>query len=119
MRQLNPESLKTKNKDGRLPIHCAVIGNATLNIIKLLYHQYPDSLGIADHKGFTPLHFAAQDDRDHLITFLVEMYPGAKNMQTVDGNLYTPLTLAQERQNERAVRLLHPGVSNLRDESFL
>jgi ankyrin repeat protein len=119
LRQLNPESLKTKNKDGRLPIHCAVIGNATLNIIKLFYHRYPDSLGITDHEGFTPLHFAAQNDREHLITFLVEMYPGAKNMQTVDGNLYTPLTLAQQRQNERAVRLLHPGVSNLRDESLL
>ena len=55
-----PEAVRTKNKDGDLPLHLAIKARKTKDIVQLLLDAYPDAMRVLDGDGNTCLHLLAQ-----------------------------------------------------------
>ena len=92
-----------------MPIHCLILGDADLEIIKRFYNKFPGSLKAVDNDGLTPLHYAAKFERDKLILFMVEKYPNALNVQTKDAK-HSPLDLAQKFNKLKAIQILYNSI---------
>jgi ankyrin repeat protein len=106
----NPEALKTRDRNGRLPLHLAVIHRAELPVVRALVDMYPDALRepVDDKTGHLPLHCALlngytgihegvlidveRHSRPDVTAFLVRRYPAAVRVRTPNGHL--PLHLA-------------------------
>jgi len=74
---------------GRLPIHCAVQANAKLEIVQLLYTLNPNGVKTKRYDGFLCVHIAARHTRNHLIPFLLYVYPQSVDIvSSIDFNFH-------------------------------
>lgn len=53
-------SMKTTDDGGRYPIHLAVASGCHPSVIRFLIQTNPQAVGLQDHSGKTPLHYAAE-----------------------------------------------------------
>ena len=67
-----------------------------------------------DHRKRTPLHVAAEEGEEKLITFLLEKKADS-NIADLDGN--TPLDLAAKEKHESAFLLLEQAYSSKKDDA--
>ena len=90
-------------KEQTLPMHCAVEANASLEIIRFLHEIDPNAVKTKRYDGCLPIHIAARRCRNHLIPFLLYIFPESverassiafkfKDYQEVDmGNQGSPI----------------------------
>ena len=118
-----------------LPIHIACQKN-NIDLVKLLFEVYPESISIRSDTGMVPIHYAAAHGNVELLQFILELDPtSASTIAEVpeDGTSYYeasydggdtipfPLLFAcctKDESNIRAVKLLynhHPEAIYLRE----
>lgn len=54
-----PRGVKTSSEGGRLPIHMACFGKATVKVMDAILKSYPDAARQRNADGFLPIHIAA------------------------------------------------------------
>ena len=97
------ENIPIRIKQQTLPMHCAVEANASLEIIRFLHEIDPNAVKTKRYDGCLPIHIAARRCRNHLIPFLLYIFPESgevassiafkfKDYQEVDmGNYGSPI----------------------------
>jgi uncharacterized protein len=82
-------------------LHAAIAGKAPKELVEFLLIEGADIHG-ADSAGYTPLHIAAFDGDEDLITLLLEFSadPNCKNA----ANQKTPHDIAVERENKEFIK---------------
>jgi ankyrin repeat protein len=113
----NPRAVSTKDPNGRLPLHLAVIYRARLSVVRKLVKVHPEALQepIDDKKGHLPLHCAFLNDytedggndwitverhgRPDVTAFLMERHPEAARARTANGHLPLHLAFADDDGN--------------------
>ena len=96
-----------KNMGYNIPIFWAVRGGARIEIIRWMYNQTGIEVARSSRdslRSSTLLHFAACDNRPHLIPFLLSQAP--ESVTTRDSSGATPLEEAQRWKHELCIRLL-------------
>lgn len=53
----NPQSLRTPNRQQRLPLHLAIIAGCSIDLIEMMLDIYPDAISVQDEDGNLPLTF--------------------------------------------------------------
>ena len=87
----NPEALKHKDNDGRLPLRIAVEEKASLDVVKLLVDGNKDAIYEKDNRGRLPLHIAFQH---HASPGVVKLLIDEHNKNCQDEDNMTPLHTA-------------------------
>ena len=95
-----PDWLSKQDHDGWLPLHHAIRHHtirdaASLETVRFLLQEEPESLQVADNKGRTPLHIACRYSHITLIKALLEVDP--ELVRVTDNNGRTALNYACER----------------------
>jgi hypothetical protein len=72
-----PKSVKTSSEGGRLPLHMACFGRATVGVMETILKAYPDAARQRNHDGFLPVHIAAHWGVSHpdIAPLLLRAYP--------------------------------------------
>ncbi|KAL3808056.1 hypothetical protein ACHAXA_007998 [Cyclostephanos tholiformis] len=72
-----PKSIKTSSEGGRLPLHMACFGKATVGVMETILKAYPDAARQRNHDGFLPVHIAAHWGVSHpdIAPLLLRAYP--------------------------------------------
>ena len=72
-----PKSVKTSSEGGRLPLHMACFGKATVGVMETILNAYPDAARQRNHDGFLPVHIAAHWGVSHpdIAPLLLRAYP--------------------------------------------
>ena len=72
-----PKSVKTSSEGGRLPLHMACFGRATVRVMETVLKAYPDAARQRNHDGFLPVHIAAHWGVSHpdVAPLLLRAYP--------------------------------------------
>ena len=99
--------MTTRDDNGQLPLHTALLNNVRLGSIKLLVtgNPFPSALQSADNNGRLPLHVACQHhDSTDVIDFLVEHDPST--LDAVDGEGNTVLHLACQNAKYDTIAML-------------
>jgi ankyrin repeat protein len=84
-----PESVKTVDKAGYLPLHYACRNKSPLEILQYLVEQWPESVRAVNNKGYLTLHFACANKALAAVQYLVEQWP--VSVKAVDKSGYLPL----------------------------
>ena len=105
--------MMTPDENGRLPLHTALLENATLGSIKLLVKGNPNAIQTPDNSGVIPLHVAC---RHHESTSVIQHLIGfdESTLNAVDSLCNTPLHLACQGGKHETIALLveeHDAVS--------
>ena len=91
--QQNSAYVKTKDRQyARLPLHRAIIGDATKDVIFTIYELYPNALKHQEKNGYLPIHWAAEKNRIDIIPFLYNKFPTGILVEDIVTN--TPIDLA-------------------------
>jgi hypothetical protein len=102
----------------RLPLHLAVIANASLAVIEKLIEAYPESAQDYDAHGVLPLHHATQFASDAVIMHILAAYPLACQKRTRNQDYRLPLHLSLNFRNSDHVVLellrAFPGACKLK-----
>ena len=77
-------ALFNKDENGRVLLHHALTGGASLGSVKLLLQGNPTALYIADNNGVTPVHLACQFGTVDIVQYLVDPHNGC--LKTLDAN---------------------------------
>lgn len=111
-RRYSRELLLMRNINGETALHVAVRG--PIQIIELFLSQ-PDAaelLSVQSHSGRTALHIAVESDHDLTIEHILRAEGGQKSSELLHGQKTSPLGLALQRGNVRAVSaFLRAGLS--------
>ena len=72
-----PRSARTASEGGRLPLHMACFGRASVRVMETLLTAYPDAARQRNHDGFLPVHIAAHWGVSHpdVAPLLLRAYP--------------------------------------------
>eukprot|EP00581_Thalassiosira_minuscula_P009944 CAMPEP_0183709466 /NCGR_PEP_ID=MMETSP0737-20130205/5506_1 /TAXON_ID=385413 /ORGANISM="Thalassiosira miniscula, Strain CCMP1093" /LENGTH=962 /DNA_ID=CAMNT_0025937581 /DNA_START=179 /DNA_END=3067 /DNA_ORIENTATION=+ len=72
-----PKSSKTSSEGGRLPLHMACFGKATVKVMETILKAYPDAARQRNHDGFLPIHIAAHWGVSHadIAPLILRAYP--------------------------------------------
>ena len=72
-----PKSIKTSSEGGRLPLHMACFGKATVKPMETILKAYPDAARQRNHDGFLPIHIAAHWGVSHpdIAPLILRAYP--------------------------------------------
>eukprot|EP00571_Detonula_confervacea_P004889 CAMPEP_0172318328 /NCGR_PEP_ID=MMETSP1058-20130122/34573_1 /TAXON_ID=83371 /ORGANISM="Detonula confervacea, Strain CCMP 353" /LENGTH=1062 /DNA_ID=CAMNT_0013033141 /DNA_START=174 /DNA_END=3362 /DNA_ORIENTATION=+ len=72
-----PKSIKTSSEGGRLPLHMACFGKATVKVMETILKAYPDAARQRNHDGFLPVHIAAHWGVSHsdICPLILRAYP--------------------------------------------
>lgn len=72
-----PKSVKTSSEGGRLPLHMACFGKATVKVMETILKAYPDAARQRNHDGFLPIHIAAHWGVSHpdIAPLILRAYP--------------------------------------------
>ena len=76
-------TLFNKDENGRVLLHHALSGEASLGSVKLMLQGNPTALHIADNNGVTPVHLACQFGTVDIVQYLV---PFVGCLNTLDAN---------------------------------
>ena len=98
------QALAVQDCNGRLPLHHALLNNASLGSVKLLVKGNPAALQVADNHGTLPLHIACEFCSVDVVEFLVEPFDGCLKVSDVKKNL--PLHYACRGGNCGVVKYL-------------
>jgi len=82
--------IRSRDADGRLPLHVAASFDTSNAIVRLLALEYPAALRTRDNTGAMPLHAACQaalPSSKYTIPLLVELYSAVAHTLTYDGLL--------------------------------
>lgn len=114
----SPDTIKVEDEDGQLPLHHAIYGGASLDVLNLMIESYPKGIDEKyakkkDYNGMLPLHHACKNGySNHLIHFLIKEYPNSSNIKDNHGR--TPFdyyTSFQGRQScDEIIALLQPVI---------
>lgn len=80
-----PQTLQTRNQQGRLPLHEACASASSLKAIQYLLDHYPQGASISDRQGMMPLHHACVTESCDNVKLLVERYPTAQMICSFTG----------------------------------
>ena len=89
----NPDSIRSENDDGWMPLHALCNINfeknetAAIQILKLLIEKYPEAVRHPCSNGDLPIHFAAETQSPDFCRLLIEAYPGSEKTTDADGAL--------------------------------
>jgi ankyrin repeat protein len=75
-----------------LPLHRALLDNASLGSIKLLTRAHPAALQVSDQNGVYPLHIACKFSSVKVVKYLVEL--AGDSLNNVDAKNNSPLHYA-------------------------
>jgi ankyrin repeat protein len=88
--EMTPETLRVKDRQGRLPLHTLLYNSAkavSIDVIKLLL-VYPDGAKEKDKSGMLPLHLCCDNGQPfEVIKFLLELYPEGTKVVDKHGDL--------------------------------
>eukprot|EP00804_Cyclotella_cryptica_P027407 CCRYP_008829-RD/>CCRYP_008829-RD protein AED:0.09 eAED:0.09 QI:2581/1/1/1/0.57/0.5/8/904/1000 len=72
-----PRGVKTSSEGGRLPLHMACFGKATVKVMEAILNSYPDAARQRNADGFLPIHIAAHWGVSHpdIAPLLLRAYP--------------------------------------------
>lgn len=72
-----PRGVKTASEGGRLPLHMACFGKATVKVMETILTAYPDAARQRNADGFLPIHIAAHWGVSHpdIAPLLLRAYP--------------------------------------------
>jgi hypothetical protein len=72
-----PRGIKTSSEGGRLPLHMACFGKATVKVMEQILSSYPDAARQRNADGFLPIHIAAHWGVSHpdIAPLLLRAYP--------------------------------------------
>ena len=72
-----PRGIKTSSEGGRLPLHMACFGKATVNVMEAIIKSYPDAARQRNADGFLPIHIASHWGVSHpdIAPLLLRAYP--------------------------------------------
>lgn len=72
-----PRGVKTSSEGGRLPLHMACFGKATVKVMEQVLSSYPDAARQRNADGFLPIHIAAHWGVSHpdIAPLLLRAYP--------------------------------------------
>lgn len=72
-----PRGVKTSSEGGRLPLHMACFGKATVKVMEAILNSYPDASRQRNADGFLPIHIAAHWGVSHpdIAPLLLRAYP--------------------------------------------
>ena len=79
-----PETARTANKEGELPLHIAA-EKGTPDFCQLLIESYPGSVRVSTKCEELPLHYACHDNSLPTVEYLYNLYPDAVNHATTEG----------------------------------
>jgi ankyrin repeat protein len=83
-----PQSVKTADFYGDLPLHYACNGKVPLEVIRNLFEQWPESVKTAGNSGNLPLHCACETEAPlEVIQWLVEQWPESIKTANNEGEL--------------------------------
>jgi ankyrin repeat protein len=104
--------VKIQDNYGYLPIHCALWGEASYTVIKMLLEAYPMAAKKQTDSGYLPLHIATRVNMsEDILLMLVDAYPESITMESRLG--FCPVDF-YEAGNPRILRLLTPLEENKR-----
>lgn len=107
------EDLDRQDKNGKTPLHIAVIYDKPEAVNMLV--KFQAELNIKDENGFTPLHFATQLNRSEIARTLINA--GAR-INTVTCKLDTPLSFATWHGDRELINLLLSKLARLDVQDF-
>ena len=67
---MHPDQVKTRDKNGRLPLHSACEAGCSVEIVQYLVKAFPEAVSAADKSGKRPLDVAVSFGRKELIDLL-------------------------------------------------
>ena len=72
-----PRGIKTSSEGGRLPLHMACFGKATVKVMEAILKSYPDAARQRNADGFLPIHIASHWGVSHpdIAPLLLRAYP--------------------------------------------
>ena len=100
----NHAAMTTRDDNGRLPLHTALLEEATHGAITFLLRGNTAALQVADNNGMLPIHFVCRYGSVDTVKLLAESYDGG--LELVDGNNNYPLHHACLGSNYEAVQYL-------------
>ena len=88
---LNPDAIKSKNREGMLPLHCACQCNY-VETVRYLFEMYPESIHVFDSQRNYPIDFLLFNDDEgdsllELARFLLQHDEGAVTKCDIYGNM--------------------------------
>jgi ankyrin repeat protein len=104
--KMNPEGVRTKNKDGNLPLHLHLLGQPTTDgdkVREFLLKEYPEASKVQNKQGSLPIHFAACNDLK-TTQLLLKEYP--EGIKVEDDNGWLPIHDACSNGHQAIIRLL-------------
>ena len=78
---MHPDQVKTRDKDGRLPLHSACEGECSVEIVQYLTKAFPGAISAADNSGKRPMDVAASFGRKDLVDILPAESIDSNNVQ--------------------------------------
>ena len=104
-RNSTARQMKTRDKNGQVPLHRAIRDNATLGSIKLLVKRNPSVILTPDNSGALPLHTAIQHhDSTKVVDYLVGL--DSETLSAADRGGNTALHLACRGAKHDTIALL-------------
>jgi ankyrin repeat protein len=92
-----PDCAKIPSGNGALALHEAVqnTNHQSLELVIIVYQQYPAAISIEDHQGALPLHLAARSADLAIVRYLYELDP--KTIIAKDKEGLTPMHYSSQR----------------------
>ena len=90
----NPKGLQSVYRNGRLPLHTAIMHKQT-EVATYLLGKYPDGSKEKDKYESLPIHKALRDGEDKIANLLLDTYPNAAEEKEGTGKtciFWLPLT---------------------------
>ncbi|XRB04323.1 hypothetical protein NFJ02_20g42740 [Pycnococcus provasolii] len=112
----HPQEAREENH-GNLPLHYALGGNASVDVIGKLLAAYPGGAQVKNTDGDLPLHFAAYKASIDVIDKLLEAYPKGAQVKNNDGNLSLHYALDRSASVDVIGKLLaaYPGGAQVKN----
>jgi hypothetical protein len=85
--KVHPNAVKTKDKNGRLPLHVALLVNASPNVISMLFQAYPEAVKEKDDNEDFPLHLALSNQAPpEIVKMIFQAYEKAAKENNDNGD---------------------------------
>ncbi len=90
-----------------LPIHFALSYQAPFEVVLRLYHLYPGSVRVRDHRGMLPLHICFfRGGEDRVLELFLDVFPDALDVKDDKGRIAIECTPQDGSDNERRSNIM-------------